>query len=74
MDDALCTHHNVDVVLQEFHQSFALKLGFVKQDMYLCVNLCKNRSHIGGLAWAMSPVKYVHEALRNGKARLVINQ
>ena len=34
--------------------------------------MCKTRLHNGVWAWAMSPAKYVHEAVRNCKVHLLI--
>ena len=64
VDDILCVHHNADVMLEWLHKSFPLKPGFGNLDMYLSVNWHKTRLHNGVWAWAMSPIKYVHEAVR----------
>ena len=41
--------------------------------MYLGAKLHKTRLHNGVWAWAMSPAKYVHEAVRNCSAHLLTN-
>ena len=65
VDDILSIHHNADVVLEWLHKSFPLKPGFGKPDMYLGTMLHETRLHHGVWAWAMSPIKYVQEAVRN---------
>ena len=65
VDDILCIHHNVDSMLERLHQFFSLKLGFGNPDMYLGIKLHETRLHNGVLAWAMSPVKCIQEAVRN---------
>ena len=53
-------------MLEWLHKkSFPLKLGFGDPDMYLGVKLHKTRLHNGVWKWAMSPAKYVKEAVRN---------
>ena len=47
--------------------------GFGKPDMYLDAELQKTRLQNGVWAWAISPVKYIQEAVRNCAARLVAN-
>ena len=41
--------------------------------MYLGAKLCKTRLHNGVWAWAISSVKYVHEAVRNCTLYLLSN-
>ena len=41
--------------------------------MKLSVKLCKTRLHIGVWTWAISPVKYVQETVRNCTAHLGTN-
>ena len=67
----LCIHHNADTVPEWLHKSFPLKPGNSKSDMYLGAQLHKTRLYNGVWAWAMSPVKYVQEAVRNCTAHLV---
>ena len=69
--NALCIHHSANGVLQQLHQFFPLKPGYGSPDMYLGAKLCKARLHNGVWAGAMSPRKYVHEAMRNCNAHLV---
>ena len=65
VDDILCIHHNADSMLEWLHKSFLLKLRYGKPDMYLDTKLHKIRLHNGVWAWAMSPTRYVHEAVIN---------
>ena len=60
-------------MLEWLHKSFLLKLGFGNPDMYLSAKLYKTRLHNGVWAWAMSPTKYVHEAVRNCRVHLLTN-
>ena len=46
-------------------QSFLLKLRFGNPEMYLSMKLCMITLHNGVWAWAMSPAKYAHKAVRN---------
>ena len=41
--------------------------------MYLCTKLRKTRLHNGVWVWAISPVKYVQEAVRNCAVHLAAN-
>ena len=52
-------------MIEQLHKSFTLKLGYGEQDMYLGAKLCKTRLHNDIQAWAMSPAKCAHEAVRN---------
>ena len=65
VNDILCIHHSVDAVLQQLHQSLPLKLGFCSQVMYLGAKLHNTRLHNGVWVSAISPLKYVCEAVRN---------
>ena len=47
------------------HKSFPLKVGYGEQDMYLGAKLHWTKLHNDFWAWAMSPVKYVQEGVRN---------
>ena len=73
VDDIFCIHHNADTVLEWLHKSFLLKLGFGNPDMYLGAKLRKTRLHNRVWAWAMSPTKYVQEAVRNCAVHLSSN-
>ena len=68
--DILCIHQNGDV-LQWLHNFFPLKQRFGNPETYLGTKLHKTRLHNGVWAWAMSPVKYIQEAVRNCAAHLV---
>ena len=52
-------------MIQQLHKSFPLKPGFGKPDIYLNEKLHKTKLHNGVWAWAMIPVRYVYEAVRN---------
>ena len=65
--------HNANAVLAWLCKSFPLKPGFGNPDMYLSAMLHKFRLHNGVWAWAMSPVKYVQEAVRNCAVHLSAN-
>ena len=73
VDDILCIHHNADVVLEWLHKSLPLKLGFDRPGIYLGATLHKTRLHNEVWAWAMSPIKYVQEAVRNHASHLAAN-
>ena len=73
VDDNLCIHHNADNMLQQLHKPFPLKLGFGNPDMYLGAKLHKTQLHNCEWEWAISPVKYVCEAVRNGAVHLAAN-
>ena len=60
-------------MLEWLHKSFPLKMGFGNPGMYLGAKLHKTRLHNGIWAWAMSPVKYVQEAVRNCEIYLSSN-
>ena len=47
--------------------------GFGKPDMHLGMKLQKTRLHNGVWAWAMSPTRYVQEAISNCKMYLSSN-
>ena len=73
VDDILCINHNVDTVQEWLHKSIPFKPGFDKPDIYLNAALFKTRLHNGVWAWAMSPTKYVREAVRNCTVHLSSN-
>ena len=52
-------------MLEWLHKSFPLKPGLGNPDLYLGAKLHKTRLDNGVWAWAMSPAKYVREAVRN---------
>ena len=68
-----CIHHNADSMLELFCRSFLFKPGFSKPDMYLGAKLLKTRLHNGVWAWAMSPTRYVQEAVGNCIVHLSFN-
>ena len=72
-DDILCIHHNPDSMLEWLHKSLPLKPGFDNPDIYLGAKLCKTRLHKQVWARAMSPAKYVEEAVRNCMVHLLSN-
>ena len=63
VDDILCIHQNADAVLEWLHKSLPLKPGFGNLDMYFGAKLHKTRLHNGKWAWAISPFKYIQEAV-----------
>ena len=73
VDDILCIHHHADSMLDQLHKSFLLKPGVGNPDMYLSAKLCKTRLHNWVWTWAMSPVEYVQEAVRNCEVILSSN-
>ena len=60
-------------MLEWLHKFFPFKPGYGEPAMYLGVKLCKTGLHNGIWAWVMSPVKYVHEAVRNCIVHLSFN-
>ena len=72
VNDILCIHHK-DGVIQHLHQFILLKQGFGSHDMYLGAKLHKTRLCNRVWALAMSPMKYVYEAVKNYIAHLVGN-
>ena len=60
-------------MLEWLHKLFPLKVGFGKPDMYLGLKLHKKKLHNSVWAWAMSPVKYVQDAVRTCVALLASN-
>ena len=67
LGDIFCSHHNADGGLQQLHWSFPVKQRFGSHDIYIGAKLCKTRLGSQVLAWAMSPIRYVHEGVRNGE-------
>ena len=47
--------------------------GFGNPDMYLKAKLHKTRLHNGVWEWAISPIKYIQEVVRNGAVHLAVN-
>ena len=78
VDDILCIKHNVDILLQQLHKSFPVKLGYDNQTCRWVQSCARTKLHNWVWAWAMSPVKYVQEAVRKCAAtvslRNVIDQ
>ena len=70
LDNKHLIDHNADGVLQHLHQSFPLKPGFDSPEMYLGTKLHMTRLYNRLWAWANSPLKNVHKAVRNWKAYL----
>ena len=60
-------------MLEQLHKSFPLKPRYHEPNMYLSAKLYKTRLHTGKWAWAMSPAKYVCEAVRNCTVHLSSN-
>ena len=60
-------YHSGDMFLYPF----PLKPGFDYLKMCLGAKLSKTMLHEGDWAWAISPAKYVHEAVRNCKGPFI---
>lgn len=66
VDDALSVHHDAEGALREIDQYFPMKKGSIGDpDIYLGAKLRKVQLNNGVFAWAMSPSKYVQEAVSN---------
>ena len=63
----------MQILFQQLHKSFPLKLGFGNRNIYLCVKFCKTRLHDGIWAWEINPIKYVWEAVRNHAVNIAAN-
>ena len=70
MHDTLYFHHDAVSVLQCLHQSFLLKLGYGKPEIYLGAKLHLTKLHNGVWVCVMSPMNYVNEAVKHCKVNL----
>ena len=68
VDDALAIHHDGEAALDEIDRFFKMKEGSIGDpDVYLGAKLRKVRLPNGVESWAMSPSKYVQEAVKNAE-------
>ena len=66
VDDVLSIAHDAENVLKPLDKYFELKPGSLGDpDIYLGAKLWKMQLHNGVWAWAMSPTKYVSQAVNN---------
>jgi hypothetical protein len=71
VDDILCIHHDAMTVLGKVNKYLPLKPDSVGDpDIYLGAKLRQTRLPNGVTAWALSPSKYVHQAVRNCETHL----
>jgi ribosomal protein L31E len=74
VDDCLCINHDAERALQEIDKYFPMKAGSIGDpDIYLGAKLRKVRLTNGVEAWAMSPSKYVKDAVANAEIYLAEN-
>jgi len=72
VDDCLAIHHDAEGALQQIDKFFPMKAGSIGDpDIYLGSKLCKVTMDNGVTAWALSPTKYVQEAVKNVEAHLL---
>jgi hypothetical protein len=66
VDNILCGSHQPHKVLRWINKFFPMKAGSISEpDIYLGAKVSKVQLENGVLAWALSPSKYVQEAVRN---------
>jgi hypothetical protein len=66
VDDILCIHHDTMKVLGKINTCLPLKPDSVGDpDIYLGAKLRQTQLRNGIWAWALSPFKYVNQAVRN---------
>ena len=71
VDDILCIHHDAMKVLDKINHYLPLKPDSVGDpDIYLGAKLRQTRLPNGVTAWALSPSKYVNQAVRNCETHL----
>jgi len=64
VDDCLCIRHNAEECLREIDKFFPMKEGSIGDpDIYLGAKLRKVQLNNGVFCWALSPSKYVQEAV-----------
>jgi hypothetical protein len=74
VDDILCIHHDAMTILDKINGYLPLKPDSVGDpDIYLGAKLRQTRLENGVWAWALSPSKYVHQAVRNCETHLKEN-
>ena len=68
IDDCLCMHHNVEGALQELDHYFPMKPDSIgNPDIYLGAKLWQVQLNSGVYTWAMSPSKYMQDAVQNAE-------
>jgi hypothetical protein len=66
VDDVLCMSHNLRESMRKIDKFFPMKEGSIRPpDIYLGANISKVKLPKVVEAWAMSPSKYVQEAVNN---------
>ena len=71
VDDAMCIHHDAATVLDNIDTFFKFKPGSIDEpDIYLGAKLRRVKLPNLVEAWAISPSKYIQEAVRNIKGHL----
>jgi hypothetical protein len=71
VDDALVVHHDAETMLKQIDKYFQMKPGAIGDpSYYLGARLCSMKLPNGVQAWAMSPSKYLQNAVRNVKEYL----
>jgi hypothetical protein len=71
VDNILCIHHDMMAVLGKVDKYLPLKPDSVGDpDIYLGAKLQQTRLPNGVTVWALSPSKYVNQAVRNCKMHL----
>jgi hypothetical protein len=71
VDDILVVHHDAMSVLAQLNKYLPLKPSSVGDpDIYLGAKLAKTRLTNGVLAWALSPSRYVNQAVKNCSSHL----
>ena len=68
VDDCLCIHHSAEEDLNKIDKVFKMKAGSILDpDIYLGAKVKPMKMNNGVPAWAISPSKYVNEAVNNCK-------
>ena len=66
VDDCLCIHHSAEEELIKIDKFFKMKAGSIGDpDIYLGAKVKQMKMNNGVAAWAISPSKYVNEAINN---------
>ena len=66
VDDCLCIHHSAEEELIKIDKFFKIKAGSIGDpDIYLGAKVKQMKMNYGVTAWAISPSKYVNEAVNN---------
>jgi hypothetical protein len=74
VDDCLCINHDAEHALRELDKYFPMKAGSIGDpDIYLGAKLRKVKLDNGVESWAMSPSKYVKDAVANAEIYLAEN-